>query len=200
MLFEEPFAFLSVAAEAITHPHQQPIPDLIESLMQVGSMESQAMASAVAWFTDTATTDANGDDGSRVCLPVPDWLEDLDCGRIVQAKRRRERPNKMSYLFEIELVGGWTGTLQGRIDHDQDGALTNAWVTDESLATIEGLIVSLTKRQPDAFRPVNPATAANALARAVEASEGADIASPHVNRWPALRPLVEFALVTWSTA
>lgn len=196
LLLDEPLAFLSLAAEALSHPGRQPTEELISRLRAHGSIEAVAMAAAITWLSGGGRTD---DPGIMATAELPLWLTALDDGRIVGARWRREQPNKTSYLLRIELADGREGTMQGRIDHAQGDALTNAWFTDEPLETIDQLITTLTRHQNHRFVDLKAHLAANALAHGVEAADGATISSPAVNRWPGLRPLVEFGLTTWST-
>lgn len=195
LLAEEPFAFLALAAESISNRVESSIPELLTALDRLSTVESRALATTVAILGDRPRSRSWSGPG------LPRWLSELDGTRLVQAKYRNEIPRKTSYLLEVEFADGATGTLQARVDHGQGGALTNVWVTDEPLSTIEGVIYSVSRLQPKIYRPIKPASAANDLANALTIGRSADIIvpAPAVNRWPALEPLVEYVLSTWHT-
>ncbi len=194
--------------------------ELVDELTVSGYAEGVAMAAALTWLdVGWSPLDGGGSggggggggrgggaiDGEIDVARLPGWLVRLDEARLTEAFRRRAgvARSKSDYLVEVQLVGGFVGTLHARIDHLLDGALVNAFVVDDPVASVRQLFRASDRwrssrddpsSDPRPFRPIKPATAQRALAGGLAFADEFDLALNLVLPWPGNRSLVEFLI------
>lgn len=127
-------------------------------------------------------------------VDIPGWLVHLDQSELVQVKRRREPTGCTSYLIELRLPDGRLATTHVRVETALDGAITNAFATDECLDTVQRLFSNVDRKRRSAYRPVGPATAAKDLVAGMGRHQIARPMSTQANPWPENEPLIAWVL------
>lgn len=199
MLDEAPFAFLSFAAKTIAL-HGLATPTLVRDLIRAGCWEGVALATALWWLCGLKPPEVLLEAG------LPSWLVSLDAHRTSAARRRREGLDERirSYLLEVELVDGWTGTLHVQLDPYFDGAVVHGFAADQSLAETLALFrAAIRWRRQNGlevpaispFRAVGVERTLDTLAGPLRDAERVDVPINLQSPWPGIRTLLVFFVV-----
>ena len=196
MLDEAPFAFLSFAARTIAL-HGMATPALVRDLIRAGYGEGVALAAALWWLCGLRPPDV------LLEIGLPSWLVSLGDHRTTAARRRREGLDEAvhSYLLEVELTGGWTGTLHVQLDQFFCRAVVHGFAADQSLTETLALFRAAARWRhrngldvPAAtpFRAVGVERTLETLAGPLRDAERVDVPINLHSPWPGIRTLLVF--------
>ncbi len=199
MLDEAPFAFLSFAAKTIAL-HGTATPALVRDLVRAGYWEGVALATSLWWLCGLRPPEVLLDTG------LPSWLRALGAHRASAARRRREGLDREihSYLVEVELVGGWTGTLHVQLDRYFCSAVVHGFAADQSLAETLALFRAAKRWRrenglevPDTgpFGAIGVERALDTLAGPLRDAERGNVPINLQSPWPGIRTLLVFFVV-----